>query len=206
MNTVFMNTLDPRRTYQHMNPAVGPRPIAFVSSISKEGVGNLAPFSYFNIGGANPASAMICPLKNRDAETKDTLNNIRATGEYVINIVTREMAEKMNQTSWEYPPEVDEFEAVGFEKLRSELVKPPRVAESPIQMECKLFQIVDHGDGPLSCSYIIGEIIVMHFAESILTDGLPDNTKIRHIGRLGKSWYSQVDENSLFELDRPTGP
>jgi flavin reductase (DIM6/NTAB) family NADH-FMN oxidoreductase RutF len=202
----LMAELEPRDRYQLLTRSVGPRPIAFVSSLSKDGIGNLAPFSYFNVGGANPPSAIICPVKDRNANTKDTLNNIRDTGEYVINICTRSFAEKMSQTSFAYGPEIDEFDAAGLTRVPSVHVKPPRVGESPIHLEMKLFQLVEHGQGPLSSDYIIGEILSIHCDETVLTDGLPDNTKINHIGRLGESWYSSVDEQSLFELERPTKP
>lgn len=206
MKEFQMSKMEPRERYQLMTRSVGPRPIAFVSSMSADGIGNLAPFSYFNIGGANPPSAIICPVKNRQAHIKDTLRNITATREYVINICTRDFAEKMNQASWDYPPGVDEFDAAGLTRVESRHVKPPRVGESPLHMEMRLFQIVEHGDGPLSSNYIIGEILAVHCDESLLTDGLPDNAKINHIGRLGQSWYASVDKNSLFQLERPDGP
>ena len=201
-----MQELELRDRYQLMTRTVGPRPIAFVSSLSKDGRGNLAPFSYFNVGGANPPSAIICPLNDRKGNPKHTLLNIRATGEYVINVVTREMAEKMNQASWTYPPDADEFDEAGFTRAPSAKVKPPRVAESPVNFEMELFRIVEHGDGPLSSNYIIGRIIHMHVDESVMTDGLPDNAKLPLIGRLGGAYYSRVDEESIFTLERPKGP
>lgn len=201
-----MEELEARDRYQLMTRSVGPRPIAFVSTLSAEGRGNLAPFSYFNIGGANPPSTIICPVRDRQARLKHTLVNIRDTGEYVINIVTYEMAEKMNQASWSYPPEADEFDETGFTRSPSVRVKPPRVAESPVCLEVELFKIVEHGDGPLSSNYIIGEIVHMHVDDSCLTDGVPDNTKLPLIGRLGGAYYSRVDKDSLFSLERPKGP
>lgn len=194
------------QVYQLITRIVAPRPIAFVSSLSAQGKGNLAPFSYFNAGGSHPQSVVFCPVNNRYGEVKDTVRNIEQTGEYVINVVTREMAERMNQASWVYPYGVDEFDECGFTRAPSRIVKPPRVQESPIQMEVRLFQIVRHGSGPLASNYIIGEVVYLHIHESVMTDGMPDNRKIHHIGRLGGDYYTEVTPDSLFELSRPQGP
>lgn len=201
-----MKELTPRESYHLMTRAIGPRPIAFVSSLSADGKGNLAPFSYFNIGGSNPPSAVICPVNDRNGREKDTLKNIRDTGEYVINIVTFEMVESVSQTSWAYPHGVDEFELSGFSRAPSSVVKPPRVAESPINIEMELYKIISHGEGPLSSNYIIGKAVCMHVADEYLSSGLPDNSKIEHVGRLGGDYYCRVSDASLFTLARPTGP
>lgn len=189
--------------YQLVTRIVAPRPIALVSSLSASGIGNLAPFSYFMMGGSNPPSCVICPLNSRTGEPKDTAVNIAETGEYVINVVTRAMAERMNQCSYAYPPTVDELDRSGLTRAPATLVKPPRVAESPIHLECKLFDIVSHGSGPLASSYIIGEIVLVHVSDGVLTEGLPDDRKIDFIGRLGADWYTHVTAASLFELPRP---
>lgn len=201
-----MKELEPRDRYQLLTRAVGPRPIAFVSTLSPEGKGNLAPFSYFNIGGSNPPSATICPVKDRRSNEKDTLRNIRDTGEYVINIVTFDMVDSMSQTSWAYPHGVDEFEMSGLSRAPSSVVKPPRVAESPISMEMKLFKIVPHGEGPLSSNYIIGEVVHMHVKDEFISDGLPDNARIDHVGRLGGDYYCRVSSGNLFTVPRPSSP
>jgi flavin reductase (DIM6/NTAB) family NADH-FMN oxidoreductase RutF len=201
-----MGELTPPERYHLMTRAVGPRPIAFVSSLSAEGRGNLAPFSYFNIGGGNPPSAIICPVRDRKANRKDTLINIEETGEYVINVVTLDMAERMNQASWAYPRGIDEFDKAGFTRAPSAVVKPPRVAESPINLEMKLFQIVRHGESALSSNYVIGEIVHMHIDDDVMTNELPDNTKIGHIGRLGGDYYCRVDGDSIFIMPRPSSP
>lgn len=201
-----MKELEPRESYQLLTRSVGPRPIAFVSTLSPDGKGNLAPFSYFNIGGSNPPSAMICPVKDRRSNDKDTLRNIRDTGQYVINIVTFEMVDRMSQTSWAYPHGVDEFELSGFSRAPSSIVKPPRVAESPISMEMELFKIVPHGEGPLSSNYIIGEVVCLHVADEFISDGLPDNARIEHVGRLGGDYYCRVYSGSLFTVSRPSSP
>jgi flavin reductase (DIM6/NTAB) family NADH-FMN oxidoreductase RutF len=194
------------QAYKLMTLAVAPRPIAFVSTLSPDGVGNLAPFSYFNIGGAHPPSCVICPINTRNEALKDTVRNIEATGEYVINAVTRGIAEQASQCSWAYPYGVDEFDAVGLTRAPSTLVKPPRVAESPLAIECRLHQIVRHGAGALASNYIIGEMLLMHVAEEATTDGLPDNAKLDLVGRLGADWYCTTRPDSLFPLPRPVGP
>lgn len=204
-------TFDPRslkapEIYQLLTRVVAPRPIALVSSLSRDGVGNLAPFSYFNLGGANPPSCVFCPTTTRDTHKKDTLRNIEETGEYTISVVTHAMAERVNQTSWPYAPEIDEFDVVGFGRAPSVRVKPPAVAESPVRLELKLHTIVQHGAGPLSSNYVIGEILLMHVDDAVLTDGLPDNTKIDAISRLGAEWYGRTRPSDLFALPRPTKP
>src|SRR5438270_205860 len=136
---------------------VAPRPIAFVSTLSVEGVANLAPFSYFMAGGANPPSVVISPLTDRTGQPKDSLRNIQATGEYVINVVTYSMRDRMNTASAEFPYGVNEWDQCGFTSVPSVRVKPARVAESPLAIECRLFQLVPHGSGPLSANYVIGE-------------------------------------------------
>jgi flavin reductase (DIM6/NTAB) family NADH-FMN oxidoreductase RutF len=113
------------------------------------------------------------------------------------------MAERMNQTSFAYPYGVDEFDKAGFTRLPSERIKPPRVAESPVQLECRLHQLVRHGAGALASNYLIGEVLVAHAAEQILTDDWPDNTKLEYIARLGEDWYAQISPASLFPLPRP---
>ena len=190
---------------------VAPRPIAFTSSLSEEGVPNLAPFSYFMAGGANPPSVVISPMTARDGSHKDTLRNIRATGEYVINVVTYAMREKMNNASTEFPYGVPEWSMCGFTPAESAKVKPARVAESPLAIECKLHDIVSHGSGPLSANYVIGEVIYFHIAESVMREGVLDARLVDYISRMGGDWYGRTDESSMFEMPRPprlenTGP
>jgi flavin reductase (DIM6/NTAB) family NADH-FMN oxidoreductase RutF len=191
--------------FRLMKSAVAPRPIAFVSTLSVEGKGNLSPFSFSMIGGANPPSTIICPVNNRHGQRKDTVLNIEETGEYVISVVTRAMADKMNQASWTYERGIDEFDMAGFTRLPSKLVRPPRVAESPINIECRLHQVIRHGEGPLASNYVLGEMLYMHVSEEVLTDGRPDNTKLDLIGRLGDDWYCTT-RDALFPLPRPSGP
>jgi flavin reductase (DIM6/NTAB) family NADH-FMN oxidoreductase RutF len=195
----------PVDAYRLLTPVIAPRPIAFVSSLSADGRGNLAPFSYFTMGGANPPSCVICPVNDRHGQPKDTLRNVEATREYVINVCTRAFAEAMNQTSFPYEYGDDEFDRAGLTRLPSDLVAPPRVAESPIHLECRLYTLLRHGDGPLASNYLVGEILKVHVDDDLLTDGLPDNTKIEHVARLGADWFAHVTPAALFPLGRPRG-
>jgi flavin reductase (DIM6/NTAB) family NADH-FMN oxidoreductase RutF len=197
--------LDPSKRHAWLTPLIAPRPIAFVSSVSAAGVGNLAPFSFFAMGGQNPQSVAFCPVADRNGEPKDTLRNVRETGEFVINIVSRAMAERVNQASAPYPFEVDEFDATGFTRVASTVVKPPRVAESPAQLECRVFQIVPHGSGPQHATWVIAEVLVLHVNDAILgEDGLPDTAKVHPAARMGRQEWAHVGAENMFVLARPT--
>lgn len=202
-----MTTLDLREAsiglaYQLASTLVVPRPIAFVSTVSPDGEPNLAPFSFFNVGGSNPPSLMICTVLGMNGEPKDTLANVAQTGELVVNLVDRSMAEGMNQTSAPHPPEIDEWPLSGFTPLDSVAIKPKRVAESPVQFECRLAQIVAHGDGPAASRYIVAEILVAHVAPGIVTES--GIQPIDLISRLGGSDYLDLATGERFRLPRPT--
>jgi flavin reductase (DIM6/NTAB) family NADH-FMN oxidoreductase RutF len=158
------------------------------------------------MGGANPPSCVICPVNDRHAQPKDTLRNIEVTGEYVINVSTRALAERLNQASYPYDYGDDEFDRAGLTRVPSTVVRPPRVAESPAALECVVHQIVHHGDGPLGSNYVIGEVRHVHVDDAVLRDGLPDDRAIEFIGRLGEAFYTQVSSASLFEMQRPEEP
>ena len=193
----------PSEVYSLLVSVVVPRPIAFVSSLSAEGVANLAPFSFFNAGGANPPSLIFSPVTAGSGRDKDTLHNVRATREYVVHIAPWDVREKMNQSSADYPPEVDEFVEAGFTKVASARVKPWRAAECPVAMECRLFQIVEHGSGPYRANYVIGEVVYMHVAERLYVNGRIDPTVLSPIGRLGGPFYTHVTKESVFNMPRP---
>jgi flavin reductase (DIM6/NTAB) family NADH-FMN oxidoreductase RutF len=207
----LLRGLDPKEMapadiYALLVGCVVPRPIAFVSSLSADGVPNLAPFSFFNAGGAQPPSLVFSPVTSGAGRDKDTLNNVRATREYVVHIAPWGLRERMNQASAEYPPEIDEFEAAGFTKAESVRVKPWRAAECPVAMECRLFQIVQHGSGPLRANYVIGEVIYFHIDEALMTGTRVDSGAIDAIGRLGGPNYTRVTRESIFTLPRPAAP
>ena len=207
-----MVSFDPGREsvqniYKLMIGTIVPRPIAFVSSLDEHGVRNLAPFSYFTAVSADPPVVLFCPSVRRDdpqrglVAHKDTLLNVIATREFVINVVTDAIVEKMNLTSAQVPPEVDEFDLAGLTPLPSELVKPPRVAESPVQMECRLRQIIEVSDRPSGGSVVLGEVLRFHVREDLIENVRIDPEKLAAVGRMGGATY--VRTHDRFDLKRP---
>ena len=197
-------TADSQQRYRLLTSVIAPRPIAFVSTLDAGGRGNLAPFSFFMMGGGNPLSLAFSPLHDRQRGAKDTLRNIEASGEFVVNVVSRSMAARVNQASFDYAPGVDEFDVAGFTREPSVLVRAPRVAESPAAMECKLFQVVRHGDGPQAANYVIGEIVHVRIADSALRDdGLFDTAGQGLCARLGRSEWAELRAEDVFVLPRP---
>ncbi len=200
-----------REFYNILLSAVGPRPIAWVSSLSASGQPNLAPFSFFNAVCAEPpllafAPGMRSPKKSAVAgdpagEPKDTLRNIRETREFVINIVTFELAEAMNLTSGDYDASINEFEVAKLASAASKLVRPRRVAESPVSFECKLHQILDFNPSPEGGSLVIGEIVSIHIDERHLKEGRLDRNSLDLIGRMGGMQYTRTTQR--FEMVRP---
>jgi flavin reductase (DIM6/NTAB) family NADH-FMN oxidoreductase RutF len=196
----------PQEMYKLLVGAVVPRPIAFVSSVDAHGVRNLAPFSFFTVVSANPPVVCFCTMirgatPNGLLSTKDTLRNIIATREFVVNIVSNEFVEKMNACSADLPPEVDEFAVSGLTPLASELIRPPRVAESHVQMECRLLQIVNVSTEPLGGSLVLGQVLRFHVRESLLEDFRIDPGKLNAVGRMAGATYARTTDR--FELERP---
>lgn len=192
--------------YRILISSVGPRPIAWVSTVSASGQPNLAPFSFFNAICAKPPLLAFAPaLRQREpgvqGETKDTLRNIRETGEFVINVVTYEVVEAMNLTSGEYDSTINEFELAKLTPRAAQVVKPAHVAESPVSFECKLHQILDFAAPPHGGSLLIGEIVSIHVEEAHLKDGRIDSDSLDLVGRMGGIQYSRTTER--FELARP---
>jgi flavin reductase (DIM6/NTAB) family NADH-FMN oxidoreductase RutF len=183
-----------------------PRPIAFVSTIDAAGIRNLAPFSYFTACSSNPPVVCFCTsVRTGPRPYKDTLYNIEATGEFVVNIVSEEFAEQMNQCSADVPPEIDEYELSGLTPVASDLVKPPRVAESKVQMECRLHQIVRVSDQPGGGILVLGEVLRFHVHEALFDDPTADYNidpdKLNAIGRMGGPVYTRTRDR--FEMQRP---
>lgn len=193
-----------RDVYTLMVQLITPRPIAWVSSMSKHGVANLAPYSFFNGIGANPPSVLFCPVNRRDGSKKDSLLNVLETKEFVVNVVSAADAEIMNGTSADYSSETSEIEALGIETIASKKVSPPRVASSLAQFECKLLQHIELADGPAGANVIIGEIVMMHVDDTIITENVIDPGKLDNVGRLGGKAYTKTTDR--FELDRPPLP
>jgi flavin reductase (DIM6/NTAB) family NADH-FMN oxidoreductase RutF len=179
-----------------------PRPIAFVSTINAAGQRNLAPFSFFTGCSSNPPVVCFCAaVRAGPLPHKDTLENVLATGEFVVNVVSEEFAEQMNATSADVPPGVDEFVLSGLTPMPSDLVKPPRVAESKAQMECKLYQIVPVSEKPGGGVLVLGEILRFHIQDSLLDGYRIDPEKLNAIGRMGGPSY--VRTRDRFNMERP---
>jgi flavin reductase (DIM6/NTAB) family NADH-FMN oxidoreductase RutF len=188
--------------YRLLISCVTPRPIAWVTSIDLEGRVNLAPFSFFNAFGAEPPVVVFGPNRKRDGSKKDTLANIEATGEFVINGAVASLAEQMNLSSKELPHGESEVELTGLSLAPSKKVKTPRLAESPLHMECVLRQVISIGDKQLSANLVIGEIVLFHIDDSLLdADGRIDPHKAKTIARLGGNYYCHTSD--LFEMKRP---
>lgn len=189
-------------TYKLMIGAIVPRPIAFVSTLSPEGIRNLAPFSFFTGVSANPPVICFCPTRRAgDRPHKDTLRNIAITKEFVVNIVSEEFGGQMNITSAEFPPEVDEFEASGLTPIPSDLVKPFRVKESHVHMECKLYLLVEVGGLPGSGSLVLGEVLRFHVDDRYVDNFKIDPDLLRPIGRMGGATYTRTTDR--FDMVRP---
>ena len=192
--------------------SVAPRPIAWVSSVCKDGSVNLAPHSYFNMICTEPAILGFSSARRQgeDREVlgfdglKDTVRNIRETGEFVVAVVTYELAEKMNMTSGEYHASVNEFEIAGLAMEPSKLVKAPRVAASPVNFECKVYKIIEMGTPEVGGTLILGSIVNVHVNDDVLTDGKIDADKLDFVGRMGGRLYCRATDR--FEMTRPLRP
>lgn len=196
----------PQEIHKLLVGAVVPRPIAFVSSMDADGVRNLAPFSFFTVASANPPIVCFCPIvrgasNSRLQPTKDTLRNIIDTREFVVNIVSEEFAVQMNACAAELPPEVDEFQVSGLTPVASDLVRPPRVAESHVQMECRLQQIVHVSTEPLGGSLVLGQVLRFHVSDALLDNFRIDPDRLHAIGRMAGSTYTRTRDR--FEMERP---
>jgi flavin reductase (DIM6/NTAB) family NADH-FMN oxidoreductase RutF len=188
--------------YKLMVGSIVPRPIALVSSIDQGNIRNLAPFSYFTACSSNPPVVVFCPiLRPIPPMAKDTLRNIIQTREFVVNIVSEEFVERMNATAAQVGPEVDEFELSGLTPLASDLIKPPRVAESHVQMECRLLQTVQVGDQPGGGTLVLGEVLRFHVREGLVDNFRIDPDKLRAVGRMAGSTYLRTSDR--FDLERP---
>ena len=205
-----MLTIDTTETknpklHHYLLGSVGPRPICFASTIDKDGVRNLAPFSFFNVFSSNPPIAIFSPARSgRTGQQKDTYNNVKEVPEVVINIVDYSMVHQMSLASSPYNPNEDEFIKSGLTAVESQVVKPWRVKESPVQMECKVNEVIELGEGGGAGNLIVCEILKIHITESILDENQTiDQKKIDLVARMGGDWYCRADENSMFEIKKP---
>ena len=196
-------TISYKSVYKIMTGSILPRPIGWISSIDSSGRPNLAPFSFFNAVCSNPPTVLFCSsIRGLDGKTKDTLNNVRATNEFVVNIVTEELLQAMNASSIEAPPDFDEFNYAGLTLAPSVMIKPPRVKESPIHYECRVKQIIDISDQPGGASIVIGSILHIHVDDGVMFgEDKIDLTALKPIGRLMGSGYCRVTD--IIEIERP---
>ena len=204
-----MLSIDPKeistgKLHGYLLGAIAPRPIAFASTIDEDGNPNLSPFSFFNVFGSNPPTLIFSPARRvRDNTIKHTLENALATKEVVINVVNYDIVQQMSLSSTEYAKGVNEFEKAGFTMLKSDKIKPFRVAESPVQFECKVKDVIFTGDEGGAGNLIICEVVKMHVSEAVLDEnGAIDQHKIDLVARAGGSYYSRA-RDGFFEIDKP---
>lgn len=204
-HTIHLKDISTAEAQNFLQHAVAPRPVCFASTIDKEGIVNLSPFSFFNLFSSNPPIVIFSPARRvRNNTTKHTLENVMEIPEVVINIVDYDMVHQVSLSSCEFPKETDEFEKAGFTKERSELIRPFRVKESPVQLECKVLEIKPLGTEGGAGNLIIAEVLVMHINENILDEnGKIDQRKLHHIARLGNNWYARITPENLFEVEKP---
>ncbi len=205
-----MLTIDPKeiavpKLHHYLLGAIGPRPIAFASTLDVDGNENLAPFSFFNVFSANPPILVFSPARSgRTNETKDTYNNVKVNPEVVINVVNYDIVHQMSLASSPFAPGVSEFKKAGFTALASEAVAPKRVAESPVQFECKVIEVKELGNQGGAGNLVICEVLKIHIDESVLNeDQMIDQHKIDLVSRMGGNWYCRADKESMFEIKKP---
>ena len=206
MHSLNISDLTLHEKQNWLNHAIAPRPIALASTIDKDGNVNLSPFSFFNVFSYNPAVIVFSPSRRgRDKSTKHTLDNIHEVPEVVINICDYNMVHQVSLSSCEYPKGTDEFLKSGLTKISSTKIKPPRVAEAKVQMECKVLEVKSLGEVAGAGQLVIAEVIHMHVDESILNAdaSMIEQTKLHHVARLGGDWYCVVNEHNLFKIAKP---
>ncbi|WP_306590336.1 flavin reductase family protein [Geothrix sp. 21YS21S-4] len=206
VRTILPSELDPAATNALLCGGVAPRPIALASTISAEGIRNLSPFSFFNAFGSNPPTVAFSPNRRaRDGTVKHTYLNAVATGEFVIAAVSHAMLHPMNVASAEWPDGVDEFPKSGLTPLPARFVKPALVAESPFQMECRLKQVVELGEGPGSGLMLFGEVLAFHVCEDCFRDGILHPDALDLVGRNGGAFYTRASGAAVFQVPKPAG-
>ena len=205
MKSINPKEIEIPKLHRYLLGSVGPRPIAFASTIDSKGNINLAPFSFFNVFSANPPIMIFSPARSgRTNESKDTYNNVKEVPEVVINVVTHDMVHQMSLASSPYDSDVSEFEKAGFTSLASDMITPPRVKESPVQFECKVNEVIELGEQGGAGNLIICEVLRIHVKESLLDQNeMIDQHKIDLVSRMGGNWYCRADKNSMFEIQKP---
>jgi len=205
MLTFETDKLNAQEIQKYLQYAIAPRPICFASTIDLEGNVNLSPFSFFNLFSMNPPICIFSPSRRvRDNTTKHTLENIKQVPECVINIVNYDMVQQTSLASCDYPKGTNEFIKAGFTPLPSELVKPPRVAESPIQLECLVQEVISLGENAGAGNLVLALIKKIHISEKVLdNENNVDQAKLDLVARLGGDWYARITEENLFKVEKP---
>jgi len=205
MLTINAAEMGPAQLQNYLQYAIAPRPICFATTIDQAGNVNLSPFSFFNLFSTNPPFCIFSPARRvRDNTTKHSLENILEVKECVINIVNYAMVQQVSLASTDYAKGINEFDKAGFTMLPSQLVKPPRVAEAPVQLECIVTEVISLGEKPGAGNLVLAEIKLIHIQEEILdADGKIDQAKIDLVARLGGDWYCRVTPESLFQVAKP---
>jgi flavin reductase (DIM6/NTAB) family NADH-FMN oxidoreductase RutF len=205
-----MLTINPKeipvpKLHRYLLGAIGPRPIAFASTVDISGNENLAPFSFFNVFSSNPPVLIFSPARSgRTNTTKDTYNNVKEVPEVVVNVVNFDIVHQMSLASSPFSANINEFEKAGFTAIDSETIQPKRVAESPVQFECKVTEVKELGDQGGAGNLVICEVLRIHIHESVLDgDQMIDQEKIDLVSRMGGNWYCRADEKSMFEIMKP---
>lgn len=205
IKTIDINYGETAGLYQYLSAAVTPRPIAFVSTIDKSGNKNLSPFSFFNVFSINPPILVFAPVRRvRNNTSKHTLENVLQLKECVISLVTEDIAQQVSLSSCDFDEKTNEFEKAGFTEIKSELVRPSRIKESPINFECKVNKVIHLGEEGGAGSLVLCEILKMHINETVLDDNNAiDPLKLNIVSRLGANWYGRTTKDSLYEIAKP---
>lgn len=203
--TINLKESKPMEVQNYLQHVIAPRPICFASTIDKAGKVNLSPFSFFNLFSSNPPIVVFSPARKvRDNSTKHTLENVLEVPEVNISMVTYDMVQQTSLSSCEFPKGVDEFEKAGFTKKPSQLILPPGVAESPVQLECKVTEVKPLGTEGGAGNLVICEVLLLHIDEAVLNEeGKPDQRKLDLVARLGGNWYTRANAATIFEVEKP---
>ena len=205
IKTIDIQSGETAGLYQYLSAAVTPRPIAFVSTIDSEGNENLSPFSFFNVFSVNPPILVFSPVRRvRNNTSKHTLDNVHQVKECVISLVTEEIAQQVSLASCDFDKETNEFEKAGFTEIKSDLIIPSRIKESPINFECKVNEVITLGEEGGAGSLVLCEVLKMHIDESVLDENNAiDPFKLNIVSRLGANWYGKTNKTSLYEIAKP---
>jgi flavin reductase (DIM6/NTAB) family NADH-FMN oxidoreductase RutF len=205
IKTIDVKSGETAGLYKYLSAAVTPRPIAFVSTIDKDGNKNLSPFSFFNVFSVNPPILVFSPVRRvRNNTSKHTLDNVKEVKECVISLVNEDIAQQVSLASCDFDAETNEFEKAGFTEVKSDLVIPSRIKESPVNFECKVNEVITLGEEGGAGSLVLCEVLKMHIDESILDEnGDIDPFKLNIVSRLGANWYGKTTKESLYEIAKP---